>query len=41
MTKVRTPGGGSLCAYKESNALTGGLDPFRDGVRTKVTTCPR
>lgn len=41
MTKVRTPGGGSFCAYKESNALTGGRDPFRDGVRTLVTNCPR
>jgi hypothetical protein len=41
MTKVRTPGGGSFCAYKESNALTGGRDPFRDGIRTMVTNCPR
>ncbi|MEV4781620.1 hypothetical protein MRBLMU1_004206 [Burkholderia sp. LMU1-1-1.1] len=40
MTKVRTPGGGTYCAYKENNALTGGRDPFRDGVKTKVTTCP-
>jgi hypothetical protein len=40
MTKVRTPGG-SFCAYKESNALTGGRDPFRDGIRTLVTNCPR
>lgn len=41
MTKVRTPGGGSFCAYKESNALTGGRDPMRDGIRTLVTNCPR
>lgn len=40
MTKVRTPGGGTYCAYKENNALTGGRDPFRDGVKTKVTSCP-
>lgn len=40
MTKVRTPGGGTYCAYKETNALTGGRDPFRDGVKTKVTSCP-
>ncbi|SEO57181.1 hypothetical protein SAMN05428959_11034 [Duganella sp. CF517] len=40
MTKVRTPGGGSYCAYKENNALTGGRDPFRDGIKTKVTSCP-
>lgn len=40
MTKVRTPGGGTYCAYKESNALTGGRDPFRDGIKTKVTSCP-
>ena len=40
MTKVRTAGGGTYCAYKENNALTGGRDPFRDGVKTKVTSCP-
>ena len=40
MTKVRTPGGGTYCAYKETNALTGGRDPFRDGIKTKVTSCP-
>ena len=40
MTKVRTRGG-SFCAYMESNALTGGRDPFRDGVRTKVGNCPQ
>ena len=40
MTKVRTPGGGTYCAYKENNALTGGRDPFRDGIKTKVTSCP-
>lgn len=41
MTKVRRPGGGSFCAYKESNALTGGRDPMCDGIRTLVTNCPR
>jgi hypothetical protein len=40
MTKVRTPGGGTYCAYKENNAFTGGRDPFRDGIKTKVTSCP-
>jgi len=40
MTKVRTPGGGTYCAYKETNGTTGGRDPFRDGIKTKVTTCP-
>ena len=40
MTKVRTPGGGTYCAYKETNGTTGGRDPFRDGVKTKVTNCP-
>ena len=39
MTKVRTPGGGTYCAYKETNAVTGGRDPFRDGIQTKVTSC--
>jgi hypothetical protein len=41
MTKVHTPGGGSYCAYKESNGTTGGRDPFRDGIKTKAMTCPR
>lgn len=41
MTKVHTPGGSTYCAVKESNGLTGGRDPFRDGIRTKVTTCGR
>lgn len=40
MTRVRS-GGGSYCAVMESNALTGGRDPFRDGVKTKISTCPR
>lgn len=40
MTRVRTPGGSTYCAYKETNAITGGRDPFRDGVKTKVTSCP-
>ena len=39
MTKVHTPGGGTYCAVKESNATTGGRDPFRDGIKTKFTTC--
>lgn len=37
MTKVN----GSYCAQMESNALTGGRDPFRDGVKTKVGTCSK
>ncbi|MBP1205266.1 hypothetical protein JOD97_003308 [Duganella sp. 1411] len=40
VTKVHTPGGGTYCAYKETNGVTGGRDPFRDGVKTKVTSCP-
>ena len=40
MTRVRS-GGGSYCAVMEFNALTGGRNPFRDGVKTKVGTCPR
>ncbi|MBV6324667.1 hypothetical protein [Duganella violaceipulchra] len=40
MTRVRSAGG-SYCAVMESNSLTGGRDPFRDGVKTKVSTCPR
>ena len=40
MTRVRSAGG-SYCAVMESNSLTGGRDPFRDGVKTKVATCPR
>nr|WP_229259365.1 hypothetical protein [Duganella aceris] len=34
-------GGSTYCAVKESNGMTGGRDPFRDGIKTKVTTCPR
>jgi hypothetical protein len=41
MTRMHMPGGGTLCAYMESNAITGGRDPFRDGVKTKISTCPR
>ena len=41
MTRVHAPGGSTYCAVKESNGLTGGRDPFRDGIRTKVTTCGR
>ena len=32
--------GGTYCAYKESNAIVGGRDVFRDGVKTKISTCP-
>lgn len=39
MTKIHGPAG-TYCAYMESNAVTGGRDPFRDGVKTKVGTCP-
>lgn len=38
MTKIHTPAG-TMCAYKESNALTGGRDPFQDGIRTKIVAC--
>lgn len=41
MTKVHTAGGGTYCAYKETNGTTGGRDPFRDGIKTKAMTCPR
>lgn len=41
MTRIRTGAGTTFCAVKESNGLTGGRDPFRDGIRTKVTTCGR
>ena len=32
---------GNVCVYKESNGLVGGRDVFRDGVKTKVASCPR
>jgi hypothetical protein len=41
MARVRLPNGSSYCAAMQSNALTGGRDPFRDGVKTQVSTCPR
>ncbi len=41
MTRIRTGAGTTFCAVKESNGLTGGRDPFRDGIRTKITTCGR
>ncbi|WP_371865944.1 hypothetical protein [Duganella qianjiadongensis] len=41
MTRIRTGAGTTFCAVKESNGQTGGRDPFRDGIRTKVTTCGR
>ena len=31
---------GRYCAYKESNGLVGGRDVFRDGVKTKIGSCP-
>ena len=40
MTRVKA-GGSTYCAVAESNSLTGGRDPFRDGIKTKVATCPR
>ncbi|MFC3376856.1 hypothetical protein ACFOLJ_13435 [Rugamonas sp. CCM 8940] len=40
MSKIHTPHG-SYCAYMESNAITGGRDPFKDGVRTKISNCTR
>lgn len=36
-TRIRSAGGGVLCATRESNAS--GADPIRDGGKTKVTTC--
>lgn len=36
-TRIRSAGGGMLCATRESNAS--GADPIRDGGKTKVTTC--
>ena len=39
MTKVHTPAG-TFCAQMESNTLTGGRDPFRDGLRTLIGKCP-
>ena len=39
MTRMHGPTG-TYCAYMESNAMTGGRDPFRDGLKTKVGTCP-
>lgn len=38
VTRIRGLGGTILCARRESNAL--GVDPIRDGGKTKVTTCP-
>ena len=39
MTKVHA-GGATYCAYMESNGLVGGRDVFKDGVKTKISTCP-
>jgi len=40
MTKIHA-GGVTYCAYKESNGLVGGRDVFKDGVKTRVSNCPR
>jgi len=40
MTKIHA-GGVTYCAYKESNGLVGGNDVFKDGVKTRVSNCPR
>ncbi|MFA9218146.1 MAG: hypothetical protein ACEQSK_13735, partial [Sphingomonadaceae bacterium] len=40
MTRVRA-GGSTYCAQMQSNALVGGRDVFRDGVKTQIATCPR
>ncbi|WP_286159230.1 hypothetical protein [Janthinobacterium sp. HH01] len=40
MTKVRTLGGSTYCGTKQSNNSTA-IDPFRDGVKTFVATCPK
>lgn len=40
MSKVITRWG-RYCAQKESNGLVGARDVFRDGVKTKITSCPR
>jgi hypothetical protein len=39
MSKVITPFG-SYCVFKESNAIVGGRDVFKDGVKNKVASCP-
>jgi len=39
MTKIHA-GGSTYCAYMESNGLVGGRDVFKDGVKTKISTCP-
>ncbi|MQA42341.1 hypothetical protein [Rugamonas aquatica] len=41
MTKIRMANGSTFCAVKESNGVTGGRDPFRDGIKTKITSCSR
>lgn len=41
MTRIRMANGSTFCAVKESNGVTGGRDPFRDGVKTKITSCSR
>ncbi|SHH69945.1 hypothetical protein [Massilia sp. CF038] len=32
---------GNMCAFKESNSLTGGRDVFKDGIKTRWQTCPK
>ncbi|HEY0065336.1 MAG TPA: hypothetical protein VGC21_24680 [Telluria sp.] len=32
---------GNMCAFKESNGLTGGRDAFKDGIKTRWQTCPK
>ena len=39
ITKVIGPMG-TYCVARDSNAITGGRDPFRDGVRDKIVSCP-
>jgi hypothetical protein len=38
---TRVSGATTYCARMESNALTGGRDPFKDGVKTRVSSCPQ
>jgi hypothetical protein len=40
ITKVIGPMG-TYCVARDSNAITGGRDPFRDGVRDRIVSCPR
>ncbi|MCU6500118.1 hypothetical protein LPN04_20185 [Rugamonas sp. A1-17] len=40
MTRVRTPGGSTYCATMQSNHSAAN-DPFRNGVKTNIGTCPK